>query len=88
MDFVKPEDTRALPPKVPNLHRWILIAVHTIPETEAAAGHSPVIGAANLVGFSIGCADCALTRDEAHGAPCLATPHDIAEADRVLGVDH
>ena len=87
MKIISSDQFKNLPPKKPNQHRWILLAVHTIPETEVDQGHSPRVGGDTLIGFSVGCADCALERAEALGAPCLATTEEITQADEALGVD-
>jgi hypothetical protein len=85
VEFINEDTNTPLPTKVLGEHRWILIAVHTIGEEAIQSGHTGKIGKDNLVGFSIGCADCALDRVEAFRAPCLASAEEAANVDKAFG---
>lgn len=85
MEFIRHDDFVDLPPKVDNNHRWIILAMHTITQADIDNGATPVVGKANLTGFSVGCVDCGLDHTEANGAPCLATDKEVSHANEVTG---
>lgn len=67
---------RPFPPKVPFVHRWIVIVTHTVSDKEAKdikqGNPTILLDLENLVDVNYGCVDCEGGLLDVYGTPCPA----------------